>query len=122
MGVLVALQRGEPARCDFKIAQLARLLRVGKQNLAGDRLEQRALVFLIGKHIDAFPAVLGRFAVGRFAVRRFAVWRFALNEWVVRHRPYRWPFTAFTKSAVSSTSFSRADNRAPPISSMMSAP
>src|SRR3979490_626786 len=101
MGVLVALQRGEPARRDFKIAQLARLFRVGKQNLAGDCLEQRALVFLIGKHIDAFPTELGRFA-GR---------PFALNEWVVRHRLYRWLFTAFTKAAVSSTSFSRADNR-----------
>ena len=44
------------------------LLRVGEQHLAGDRLEQRAGILLVGLHRNAFPAVVLRLAVnGRVA-------------------------------------------------------
>src|SRR2546430_2098344 len=46
MHVLVPLQGGKAARRHLEIAQLARHLGIGEQHLTGNRLVERALVFL----------------------------------------------------------------------------
>ena len=66
MHMLVPFQRGEAAGRDFEITQLAMHRRIGEQDLPRDRLEQRAVVFLVGKLLDAFPAEI----VLRLAMRR----------------------------------------------------
>ena len=63
--VLVPLQRGEAARRHLEIAQLPVHLRIGEQHLPRDRLEQRAVVFLVGKLLDALPAIVLRLAMDR---------------------------------------------------------
>ena len=65
----VPLQRGEPARRHFEIAQLGLHLRIGKQHLARYRLEQRAVVFLVGKLVHVLPTVIPRLAVDLIAAR-----------------------------------------------------
>src|SRR6185295_15421998 len=60
VGVLMALEGGEARRRDLEIAQLAPLLGVGEQHLAGDRLEQSPGILLVGLHRDAVPAIVSR--------------------------------------------------------------
>src|SRR3984893_8357690 len=63
MHVFVPLQRGVTTRLDFEITKLSVQLRIREQHLAGDRLEERAIILLVGKRIHAFPPVRICFAM-----------------------------------------------------------
>src|ERR1700737_1637783 len=63
MHVFVPLQRGVTTRLDFEITKLSVQLRIREQHLARDRLEERAIILLVGKRIHAFPPVCICFAM-----------------------------------------------------------
>src|SRR5262249_53150768 len=67
--VPVPFQARETTGRHLEIAQLAMELRIGEQHLPRDRLEQRAIVFLVRKLLHAFPAVILRLAVDRSLAR-----------------------------------------------------
>ena len=66
--VLVPFKGRKAVGRHLEIAQLRVHLRIGEQHLPGDRLEQGAVVFLVRKLLDAFPAVILRLAVDRSVV------------------------------------------------------
>jgi len=51
--VLVTFERREPTGARPRIAQLPLHVRIGEQHLPRDRLEQRAVVLLVGEKLDA---------------------------------------------------------------------
>src|SRR5512144_1782262 len=117
--VLVAFKGREAARRHLEVAQLPVHLWIGEQHLPGDGLEQGAVVFLVRKLVHAFPAVFLRLAMDRSLVARHDLNSYGRPS---RAHPYANSCTFATNAAVASVRRSRASSKAPPISSITSAP